>query len=253
MKAPQRERHKKDFNPRSPCGERQSVSVRQVSNMIFQSTLPVWGATTAPGSTASGLCDFNPRSPCGERRDNSGGATRGGNFNPRSPCGERPSLIKITAIDGGISIHAPRVGSDRFGAATAPEDEQDISIHAPRVGSDWSSQCQKGFPSAFQSTLPVWGATLPKQGLQQVRRNFNPRSPCGERPRRSGPVQKAPGISIHAPRVGSDLYHMVGSTPATVFQSTLPVWGATQIVARFGVEVDISIHAPRVGSDSTLM
>ena len=58
-----------------------------------------------------------------------------------------------------ISIHTPRVGSDF-------EDGQgsllpDISIHTPRVGSD-----SKHFKSLltgrhrFQSTLPVWGATI---------------------------------------------------------------------------------------------
>ena len=33
------------------------------------------------------------------------------------------------------------------------------------------------------------------------------------------------------------------------FQSTLPVWGATQEKHLFRIRVDISIHAPRVGSD----
>ena len=55
-----------------------------------------------------------------------------------------------------ISIHAPRVGSDRqlhkcFSC-------RNISIHAPRVGSDVDT----------------------KAGLQEVY-DFNPRSPCGER------------------------------------------------------------------------
>ena len=55
---------------------------------------------------------------------------------------------------------------------------------------------------------------------------FNPRSPCGERP---VPVLHA----HHMPR----------------FQSTLPVWGATQRYIQHGRQGAISIHAPRVGSD----
>ena len=35
------------------------------------------------------------------------------NFNPRSPCGERPAGGDVRGIPGPISIHAPRVGSDR--------------------------------------------------------------------------------------------------------------------------------------------
>ena len=35
-----------------------------------------------------------------------------------------------------------------------------------------------------------------------------------------------------------------------VFQLTLPVWGATDVVAWFLEMVNISTHAPRVGSDT---
>ena len=56
-----------DFNPRSPCGERQTPFAWWITRATFQSTLPVWGATV------SGILTCN--------------------------------LV-------GISIHAPRVGSD---------------------------------------------------------------------------------------------------------------------------------------------
>ena len=145
---------------------------------VFQSTLPVWGATShlvcnctilgisihAPrvgSDPASVTCwypaeNFNPRSPCGERHSSAFHVILSANFNPRSPCGER-------------------------------RDHDNGQILAGR----------------FQSTLPVWGAT---------------------------PVHRAAGgirqISIHAPRVGSDL-------AGIKLPESLP----------------ISIHAPRVGSD----
>ena len=101
----------------------------------------------------------------------------------------------------------------------------------------------------FQSTRPVWGATLldmhqgslcvvsihaPRVGRDKEefrfdvkRRSFNPRAPCGAR-------------RIPCTR----------EERALLFQSTRPVWGAThgQMVASlwFGV----SIHAPRVGRDN---
>ena len=56
----------------------------------------------------------------------------------------------------------------------------------------------------FQSTLPVWGATLLQYAMEQEAE-----------------------ISIHAPRVGSDLGFPVSILGSRVFQSTLPVWGAT--------------------------
>ena len=56
-------------------------------------------------------------------------------------------------------------------------------------------------------------------------------------------------ISIHAPRVGSDQPRPQSSLPGLIFQSTLPVWGATLPQRRQNRSGPISIHAPRVGSD----
>ena len=56
-------------------------------------------------------------------------------------------------------------------------------------------------------------------------------------------------VSIHAPRAGSDLLHFPGSDNIFVFQSTLPVRGATVFhQVDIGVRY-VSIHAPRAGSD----
>ena len=57
-----------DFNPRSPCGERRGPPLITTGLRIFQSTLPVWGATGKSGPLRHRGKDFNPRSPCGERR-----------------------------------------------------------------------------------------------------------------------------------------------------------------------------------------
>ena len=170
--------------------------------MEFQSTLPVWGATGMVQLSPLSLNYFNPRSPCGERRHG------------------RRDHRRVQPI----SIHAPRVGSDsRY---LVPCRDPDISIHAPRVGSDprrnWAlpspeyfnprSPCGERLPSLtpsgaqhiFQSTLPVWGATVCSGVQHHGDLDFNPRSPCGERRGR-------PPISF----------------PLAGFQSTLPVWGAT--------------------------
>ena len=80
-----------------------------------------------------------------------------------------------------------------------------ISIHAPRMGSDIRRAGSAAKDFTFQSTLPVWGATLVKM------RDFTDEE----------------------------------------FQSTLPVWGATRVVAIGSNTIEISIHAPRMGSDKT--
>ena len=60
--------------------------------------------------------------------------------------------------------------------------------------------------------------------------NFNPRSPCGERP--------------------ADVDHTLS---AHEFQSTLPVRGATDKPKDTTAGTLISIHAPRAGSDCSTM
>ena len=126
---------------------------------IFQSTLPVWGATGCACHASHGCF---------------------------------------------ISIHAPRVGSDSYEGLI--EQLEYISIHAPRVGSDRH-----------------W-----RRLLLFVE------------------------ISIHAPRVGSD-HRAAFQLTATIFQSTLPVWGATMINDVIDIVSAISILAPRVGSDIVLI
>ncbi len=103
-----------------------------------------------------------------------------------------------------ISIHAPLAGSDGdVNHVNAPI--LDISIHAPLAGSDPIGGKPMSTNELFQSTLPLRGATGRFRYRLQLRGNFNPRSPCGERPNRAAPFPVR-----------------------SVFQSTLPLRGATQ-------------------------
>ena len=56
-------------------------------------------------------------------------------------------------------------------------------------------------------------------------------------------------ISIHAPREGSDVSGLAATGVNQVFQSTLPVRGATPGTDQRTGQRQISIHAPREGSD----
>ena len=56
----------------------------------------------------------------------------------------------------------------------------------------------------FQSTLPAWGATNSRRI-----------------------TDASVNISIHAPRMGSDMNVMPVAVHVIPFQSTLPAWGAT--------------------------
>ena len=169
-----------NFNPRSPCRERRS-------------------GRTAGCHTAY----FNPRSPCGER--------------PRCPrrCRAKArfqSTLPVRGATFGVVRHSVQVllfqstlpvrGTTAVGRYL--DQLRRISIHAPRAGSDGYIGLPLRQDSGFQSTLPVRGATLiwratssgtrfqstlPVRGATDKRRrffvksdNFNPRSPCGERP-----------------------------------------------------------------------
>ena len=168
-------------------------------------------------------------------------------FNPRSPWGERPETVVSPGLLIAISIHAPRGGSDIVAQVTSPS-SSDFNPRSPwgerpTLSDEWIRE------DAFQSTLPVGGATrycripyharrisihAPRGGsdagkwyLDNHYYYFNPRSPWGERLERENRLQQ-----------GQE------------FQSTLPVGGATmgKQVVGLGFNV-ISIHAPRGGSD----
>ena len=99
-------------------------------------------------------------------------------FNPRSPRGERPgAVVGIHAVVR-ISIHAPRVGSDscRSRRACIPR----ISIHAPRVGSDAKAEFLMQH-AKISIHAPRVGSDQMRHTLKHFQKDFNPRSPRGER------------------------------------------------------------------------
>ena len=115
---------------------------------------------------------------------------------------------------------------------------------------------------------------IPCDGRLTASTYFNPHSPHRERQSSSLLCVVLHYISIHAPRMGSDLLGghktTIGSNfnprsphgerpespviinPVVQFQSTLPAWGATTENIARAANLDISIHAPRMGSDSTV-
>ena len=191
-----------DFNPHSPCGERPCRIPSRLSMVVFQSTLPLRGATWTCRKATRRVTYFNPHSPCGER--------------PGRPCFIPPSRP--------ISIHTPLAGSDstprdnlaavhKFqstlplrGATKTPpygnDQWTDFNPHSP-CGERHGGKHNARWNTEFQSTLPLRGATTaivladysalisihtPLAGSDSKRARsrlpqpyFNPHSPCGER------------------------------------------------------------------------
>ena len=171
----------------------------------------------------------------------------GGNFNPRSPHGERRLRPSCQAHGQGISIHAPRTGSDASRKKYIPWAL--ISIHAPRTGSDSGSRCGRSVAAVFQSTLPARGATF-RDRAAPAPQSISIHAPRTGSDRKAARLAARPhGISIHAPRTGSDRHFSRFPAPAVLFQSTLPARGATDACFACAHSIRISIHAPRTGSD----
>ena len=124
---------------------------------LFQSTLPVGGATSDEEREIMKLHYFNPRSPWGERLKFTFSHRNFITFQSTLPVGGatlQPGDGNIAA--DGFQSTLPVGGAT--GRSSFPVSDGVISIHAPRGGSD---RQQSGFPTA--------------------RPYFNPRSPWGER------------------------------------------------------------------------
>ena len=87
------------FNPRSPCGERRLYAESRLAEYKFQSTLPVRGATmTIPPSPWLPTA-FQSTLPVRGATARSHFMRRPKNyFNPRSPCGERLGRCLYIAV-----------------------------------------------------------------------------------------------------------------------------------------------------------
>ena len=126
----------RNFNPRSPDGERLGGGAHVVQRLAISIHAPRMGSDRNTWARIISANDFNPRSPDGERRYDAMYHPTQWNFNPRSPDGERHCAGRSAA-------------------------SMRISIHAPRMGSDFNAASVVSAAFLFQSTLPGWGATAP--------------------------------------------------------------------------------------------
>ena len=212
------------FYPRSPCGERQGR--RRASGLRTPVSIhaPRVGSDCRSRTKTAWNWRFYPRSPCGERRL------------------ETPSVPVVVLFLSTLPV---------WGATREPSTgayDVGVSIHAPRVGSDDRSTRTPSSTGRFLSTLPVWGATRLTRLHVDHCHGFYPRSPCGERPPVAVIAPESAWFLSTLPVWGAtqhdNLHHQRWR-----FLSTLPVWGATFACVLLPAAYLVSIHAPRVGSD----
>ena len=213
----------------------------------FQSTLPVGGATLTHlrYSCMISISIHAPRGGSDQKADVglaagviSIHAPRGGSdrffpiinqthndFNPRSPWGERHDWTDAAARElyefqstlpvGGATAWQALHGEDKLFQSTLPVGGATVLVGIV------SHQ-----PNDFNPRSP-WGERLVCPLVLDEFHDFNPRSPWGERHESRHLLPGAVRISIHAPRGGSDPMAAAISRALAIFQSTLPVGGAT--------------------------
>ena len=201
MGSPENKR-KRHFNPRSPHGERrEDLSTFDIYSRIsihaprtgsdfqhlcgfarlcaFQSTLPARGATRryraasysarfqstlpARGATAIQRCNVNDPNY----------------FNPRSPHGERRRVAAARTAAHIFQSTLPARGAT--GLQVPWHRRCNISIHAPRTGSDKVAVLGERADTRNFNPRSPHGERHFRHALQADQRYFNPRSPHGER------------------------------------------------------------------------
>ncbi len=103
--------------------------------VLFQSALPIRGATRGACPASRLLRHFNPRSPYGERHSLLALPQQSDEFQSALPIRGATCVLRLLYQRGRISIRAPHTGSDR----------------------SWLVSAKK--LSRFQSALPIRGAT----------------------------------------------------------------------------------------------
>ena len=198
-------------------------------SLQFQSTHPVWGATfCVPCKKYNDSISIHaPRMGCDVKVVD--GLTKEQEFQSTHPVWGATHNRRKGLSGMVISIHAPRMGCDdknnistRYDSHFNPRTPYGVRHKVVVSGTDTDT---------FQSTHPVWGATWEAVARHPTR-----------------------DISIHAPRMGCDpqswsFYcqrsHFNPRTPygvrpdfcaalrtSSAFQSTHPVWGATEVHKR---------------------
>ena len=262
--------NKADFNPRAPCGARQTGKKEGTTPKKFQSTRPVRGATVVSVAASGTAPVFQSTRPVR-------GATLHHAAPPSDPLFQSTRPVRGATSNSPhlktpktISIHAPRAGRDtarlppicsasnfnprapcgarRRPAPKAPKQTRHFNPRAP-CGARPSFITPSSQQSLFQSTRPVRGATRTQGRRFPCSTHFNPRAPCGARQILNAISKNLFDFNPRAP-CGARLAASVDVSSIDEFQSTRPVRGATLEQAGLECVLGISIHAPRAGRDS---
>ena len=278
------------FQPTLPLRGATHLEVALVVEELVSTHAPLAGSDLRHEGIDPAGESFNPRSPCGERPEPKRTTLTKEGFNPRSPCGERyhgpqsdPGRLVSThaplagsdtahqskSAEYSVSTHAPLAGSDARESRSKALDST-VSTHAPLAGSDGRHLRSAVYRGRVSTHAPLAGSDSWPRGSGRAARGFNPRSPCGERPRASLISGTAPSFNPRSPcgerRLRPPGYarplrfnprspcgerpSLMGFPPYQgMFQPTLPLRGATaDLVAVLSAQVAFQPTLPLRGA-----
>ena len=193
--------------------------------VLFQSTRPIRGATTAGPGRYPVPSRFQSTRPIrGATPSNTDSIVISG-FQSTRPI--RGATARNSSAYSGTRFQSTRPIRGATCFPGFPRIRLPISIHAPHTGRD---------PLAAH--------------FRTRSSNFNPRAPYGARHHLISEKVIIDSISIHAPHTGRDSRCACTTRQSTLFQSTRPIRGATRSTGAYNIFDDISIHAPHTGRDS---
>ena len=221
---------------------------------IFQSTLPLRGATLDLTLASAGV-DISIHTPlAGSDRPYTSSPKYSLLFQSTLPLRGATAEQLLRLQTNSFQSTLPLRGATRVHVRDAVLDLDVISIHTPLAGSDQNLVTSVIAAAKFQSTLPLRGATfaalaafrqnqfqstLPLRGATwsvpcrpSSWCNFNPHSPCGERQKIPHRPLRLHYFNPHSP-CGERPMPAAGRSPRFLFQSTLPLRGATAEMRHF--------------------
>ena len=238
-----------DFNPRPPCGGRQSADTAAQKDKKFQSTSSVWRTTVLRDLPGHLQCISIHVLRVEDDPAAQSGRALMGYFNPRPPCGGRPYSHSKRHRAASISIHVLRVEDD----ATAAPYKEVIAYFNPRppCGGRPGSATAGYTAQVFQSTSSVWRTTPPRRHIIRRYTIFQSTSSVWRTTPEVRKETHVVDISIHVLRVEDDPPPTKEGGPHADFNPRPPCGGRPLTIASDTGPQAISIHVLRVEDDRT--
>ena len=207
---------------------------------------PLAGCDRSARSTETRMDDFNPRTPCGVRLMHGRALLEMNEFQSTHPL--RGATATVAQHPAGTSTfqstHPLRGATQENRRALR---HLPISIHAPLAGCDMVCASALARALNFNPRTPCGvRPKLPASAWQKG--HFNPRTPCGVRPAPWRICVKNGAFQSTHPLRGATKSPFTTKEKAA-FQSTHPLRGATLVLALHFDFLNISIHAPLAGCD----